>query len=57
VSEGQSRDVLIAPQEHGWAVITRYHGGKWDGFETTHYCRWIWQARAEQRRIMRQTAR
>jgi hypothetical protein len=45
VSEKESRDVLIAPQERGWAVITRYHGGKWDGFETTYYCRWIWQAR------------
>jgi hypothetical protein len=44
------RQVIVAPQRDGWAVITRYIGGKWDGFEDIYYCRWLWQARREQRR-------
>ena len=47
------REIVIAPQERGWAVITRYRGGKWDGFESIHYCRWYWQAAREYDREMR----
>jgi hypothetical protein len=45
--------VIVAPQERGWAVHTDYFGGKWDGFRSSYYCRWIWQARSEQRRQLR----
>jgi hypothetical protein len=51
------RTVLIAPQKRGWAVITRHHGGKWDGYESIYYCQWIWQARAEQKRQLRRVTR
>jgi hypothetical protein len=53
VSTPGNREVIIAPQERGWAVITRYHGGKWDGFQSVYYCRWIWQANREYNRQMR----
>jgi hypothetical protein len=57
VSTPGNREVIIAPQERGWAVITRYHGGKWDGFQSVYYCRWIWQATREYNRQMRRVVR
>jgi len=56
VSESR-REIVIAPQERGWAVIARYIGGQWDGFETTYYCRWYWQARREYDRKVRELYR